>query len=100
MSSTSRSDRARGRPAAVLWDMDGTLVDTEPYWMECEFELVEAHGGAWTHDDATAIVGRDLHDWARYTREPGGVDLPLDDIVNQLLDGVIARVQHRMPWRP
>ena len=27
-------------PAAVLWDMDGTLVDTEPYWMECEHELV------------------------------------------------------------
>jgi len=45
MTSTSRSDRARRRPAAVLWDMDGTLVDTEPYWIECEFELVEAHGG-------------------------------------------------------
>ena len=32
-------------PAAVLWDMDGTLVDTEPYWIECEYALVEAHGG-------------------------------------------------------
>ena len=34
-------------PAAVLWDMDGTLVDTEPYWMEAERELVEAYGGEW-----------------------------------------------------
>ena len=32
-------------PAAVLWDMDGTLVDTEPYWMECEHELVREFGG-------------------------------------------------------
>ena len=32
-------------PAAVLWDMDGTLVDTEPYWIAAEHELVAAHGG-------------------------------------------------------
>jgi phosphoglycolate phosphatase-like HAD superfamily hydrolase len=32
-------------PAAVLWDMDGTLVDTEPYWIDAEYELVERHGG-------------------------------------------------------
>ena len=40
-------------PAAVLWDMDGTLVDTEPYWMACERELVDAYGGTWTEDDAS-----------------------------------------------
>ena len=33
--------------AAVLWDMDGTLVDTEPYWIECEHELVNEFGGTW-----------------------------------------------------
>ena len=37
--------------------MDGTLVDTEPYWIDCEFELVEAHGGTWNLDHAHAIVG-------------------------------------------
>jgi beta-phosphoglucomutase-like phosphatase (HAD superfamily) len=39
-------------PAAVLWDMDGTLVDTEPYWMEAETALVESFGGTWTHEQA------------------------------------------------
>ena len=34
--------------AAVLWDMDGTLVDTEPYWMDCEYALAEKYGGTWT----------------------------------------------------
>ena len=35
-------------PAALLWDMDGTLVDTEPYWIETEFALAEKHGGTWS----------------------------------------------------
>jgi HAD superfamily hydrolase (TIGR01509 family) len=100
MTSTRRPDRARDRPAAVLWDMDGTLVDTEPYWIECEFELVEAHGGTWSYDHAHAIVGSDLQASGRYIREHGGVDLPIDEIVNQLLDGVIARVRRAVPWRP
>ncbi|MEO7369690.1 MAG: HAD-IA family hydrolase [Ilumatobacteraceae bacterium] len=100
MTSTRRPDRARRRPAAVLWDMDGTLVDTEPYWIDCEFALVEAHGGRWSEKHAHAIVGSDLLASARYIREHGGVDLPLDEIVNQLLDGVIARVRDKVPWRP
>ena len=32
-------------PAAVLWDMDGTLVDTEPYWIAAEHAIVAEHGG-------------------------------------------------------
>jgi HAD superfamily hydrolase (TIGR01509 family) len=87
--------------AAVLWDMDGTLVDTEPYWIEREHEIVREHGnGAWTDDHAHALVGFDLRDSARYISLHGGIDLPVDDIVNLLLDGVIERVHRRTPWRP
>src|SRR5512143_1391786 len=91
---------AAGRPAAVLWDMDGTLIDTEPYWMECEYELVAEFGGTWTEADAHAIVGSDLHESGRYIRDVGGVDLPVDEIVNRMIDGVITRVRRTMPWRP
>lgn len=91
---------APGRPAAVLWDMDGTLIDTEPYWMECEFELVEEFGGTWNDEHAHAIVGSDLRESGRYIRDVGGVDLPIDEIVNRLIDGVIARIRRAMPWRP
>lgn len=100
MTSNRPFHRAPGRPAAVLWDMDGTLVDTEPYWMDCEFELVEAHGGTWSQEHARAIVGSDLHESGRYIRQYGHVDLPVDEIVNRLLDGVIARARNSMPWRP
>ncbi|HEU4841891.1 MAG TPA: HAD-IA family hydrolase [Ilumatobacteraceae bacterium] len=90
-------DRA---PAAVLWDMDGTLVDTEPYWMACERELVDAHGGHWTEEDARSIIGFDLLDAAVVLRERGGVDLEPQEIVERMLDGVVARVREHVPWRP
>ncbi len=86
--------------AAVLWDMDGTLVDTEPYWMQVEQELVEAHGGVWTREHALQLVGNDLIDSGRYIREHGGVDLPPEEIVDILLDGVVTHVEKDVPWRP
>jgi HAD superfamily hydrolase (TIGR01509 family) len=87
-------------PAAVLWDMDGTLCDTEPYWMACERELVAAHGGTWTEADAESVIGFDLLDAAVVLRDRGGVDMEPEDIVERMLDGVIARVRERVPWRP
>jgi HAD superfamily hydrolase (TIGR01509 family) len=92
--------RPASRLAAVLWDMDGTLVDTEPYWIECEYELVESFGGTWSLEHAHAIVGFDLLDSARYIAEHGGVPLAPREIVERLLDGVIERVERRVPWRP
>ena len=87
--------------AAVLWDMDGTLVDTEAYWIEREFEIVAEHGnGAWSQAHGHALVGRDLRDSARYMAQHGELSLPIDDIVHLLLDGVIERVRRRVPWRP
>ena len=88
-------------PAAVLWDMDGTLVDTEPYWFSSERDLVDRYGhGAWPDHHAHAMVGFDLLDAAAYLQEHGGVDLPAEEIVERLLDGVIARLHRKIPWRP
>ena len=89
-----------GLPAAVLWDMDGTLVDTEPYWIDAEFEIVDMHGGTWSHDHAKALVGSDLLDSGAYIRKHGGVDRTPTEIVEMLLDRVVARVRAEVPWRP
>ena len=87
-------------PAAVLWDMDGTLVDTEPYWIAAEHELVAEHGGAWTDEHGHALVGNPLLVSAEYIRVHGGVDLPPAEIVEQLLDRVVAAVEENVPWCP
>ena len=96
----SRLYRAGMQPAAVLWDMDGTLVDTEPYWIACEHELVAEFDGTWSAADAHSIVGFDLLDAAVILRDRGGVRLDPHVIVERLLDGVIARAARELPWRP
>lgn len=91
---------ARRVPAAVLWDMDGTLVDTEPYWIAAEFELAERHAAPWTREDALTLVGKDLLVAGAYMRERTGIALSAEQIVDALLDGVVARVRVSVPWRP
>ena len=87
-------------PAAVLWDMDGTLVDTEPYWIAEERSLVEQHGGVWTDEHAHKLVGNDLLVSAEYILAHSPIELTPVEIVHELLAGVVARVAEHVPWRP
>ena len=80
--------------------MDGTLVDTEPYWIEAEFALAEKYGGTWSHEHSLNLVGHDLLDSGRYIREHMGIDLEPSVIVEELLDRVIEHVELEVPWRP
>lgn len=87
-------------PAAVLWDMDGTLVDTEPYWISAEMALAARDGGTWSIEDGYALIGRDLRDSARILRERGGIRGDDDTIITDLLARVIEQVrEHGVPWR-
>jgi HAD superfamily hydrolase (TIGR01509 family) len=80
--------------------MDGTLVDTEPDWIAAEFELVEEHGGTWSEQDALNLIGNDLLDSGRYIHEHAGIGLEPQEIVEELLDRVMAKVSATVPWRP
>jgi HAD superfamily hydrolase (TIGR01509 family) len=84
----------------VLWDMDGTLCDTEPYWIETEFALAERYGATWSHADALELVGNDLLESGRYIKRRMGLDLEPEEIVELLLDGVVERIERAIPWRP
>jgi HAD superfamily hydrolase (TIGR01509 family) len=92
--------RAGNGLQAVLWDLDGTLVDTEPSWIAAEYRLVESFGGSWSDAHAHALVGNPLLVSAAYLREHGGVELPLDEIVDRLLAEVVADVHRAVVWRP
>ncbi|HQG16563.1 MAG TPA: HAD family phosphatase [Ornithinibacter sp.] len=87
-------------PAAVLWDMDGTLVDTEPYWIAAEHDIVEEHGGTWTEELAHQLVGQDLLVAATFIRDNSAVDWSPERIVDEMLGRVIVKVSEHIPWRP
>ena len=87
-----------GWPDAILWDMDGTLIDTEPYWIAAEVELCDAHGASWTHADGLTLVGNPLVTSAEVLRDRG-VDLPIPAIIDALLAEVISRVNAHVPWQ-
>jgi|SRR5690606_22957152 len=80
--------------------MDGTLVDTEPYWIAAETPLVARFGGTWTHEDALGLVGNDLFASARILQK-AGVEMPEEEIVEYLTDAVIEQIRVKgVPFRP
>lgn len=88
-------------PAAVLWDMDGTIIDTEPYWIEAEIALATRDGGTWTQDDGLSLIGKALPESAEILRERAGVKGTNEEIVDDLVRqvGQLLRT-HGADWQP
>lgn len=87
------------KPQAILWDMDGTIVDSEEYWIVAEQELVNLFGGTWTHEDGLALVGNGLPQTAAKLQEQG-VELSIDEIIQALTNRVLEQIEVAVPWRP
>ncbi|MDR2380337.1 MAG: HAD family phosphatase [Bifidobacteriaceae bacterium] len=102
MATSGTSGRPAPGPAAlrgVLWDLDGTVVDSEPAWYAAEVTLVERYGGTWSKAQALALVGSDLHDTAAGL-QAAGVPIETGELINLMLDLVIERVMASQPWLP
>ncbi|NNG19133.1 HAD family phosphatase [Naumannella sp. ID2617S] len=81
-------------PAAVLWDFDGTLVDSEPIWMRVEFQLVGEWGGSWSDELAYQMVGNDLRETSRHLIEASGrPDLTIDEVTAELVGRVAQELR-------
>lgn len=85
-------------PEAILWDMDGTLIDSEPFWQAAEFDIVQAGGGTWTHQQAIDLVGSALSH-ASVVLSRAGAALPPKEIEAYLVDRVSKEIRAHVPWR-
>lgn len=79
--------------------MDGTIVDTEPYWLAAETALVGSFGGVWTQEDGLRLVGSGLLDAAGVLQD-AGVELEREEIIDRLTDHVMEQIEVAVPWRP
>ncbi len=83
---------------AVLFDLDGVLVDSEPWWNDVRIAFAHAHGRDWTTDDHHAVMGANSHGWALTMQERLGLqDMDPDEIQDAIVSGVVARYRSEPP---
>ena len=85
---------------AVLWDMDGTLIDSEPLWIEEERRLMESLGIEWTDEDARYCLGGPMVRVDEYMRQRSGQDFQPGALSSRLLEMVEARFSGPLPFAP
>lgn len=87
-------------PAAVLWDMDGTLIDSELVWLEVESAMLSRYGIELTQQLQDQLVGSGLRAAAGVFQDLG-VPMTVTEIIAEWQDGVIAGLLANEPvWRP
>jgi HAD superfamily hydrolase (TIGR01509 family) len=85
---------------AVIFDMDGVLIDSEEYWWQSRVEFADKIGKHWSFDDQRVAMGRNTVEWAQVMQERLQTDIPLFEIIEQVRGGVIKRLEARLPILP
>ena len=85
---------------AVIYDMDGVLVDSEVYWDQARVDFAAERGLRWTDAMQRGAMGRSTVGWARVMQEKLALDMSLAAIIAEMKARVIAQYEGRMPTRP
>ncbi len=80
---------------ALIWDMDGVLIDSEPFWQAAEVEILGTVGLQLTLEDCQQTLGQRIDKVVEYwhNRQPWPMPPTLDDITHQIVEGVAQRIQ-------
>ncbi|NNG18059.1 HAD family phosphatase [Naumannella sp. ID2617S] len=86
--------------AAVVFDLDGTLIDTEQLWDEVRRELAAADGRPWPEQATTAMMGMSTPEWSRHLVEEVGLRGTPADAARRTIDGMLAHYHRGLPVLP
>ncbi len=87
-------------PAAVLFDMDGLLIDTEPLWFSVQTDILNELGAPWHLDDHKTLVGSSLKVSSAFVAERAGGTVTAEQIAEQLLLRMRERLRHAQVLQP
>ena len=82
---------------AVVFDLDGVLLDTEELWDEARREIAEERGGHWRPDAQRAMMGMSSPEWSRYMHDVIGVSDPPDRISDEVVERMVELYRQRLP---
>lgn len=85
---------------AVVFDLDGVLIDSEPVWEEVRRAYVAEHGGRWLPDSQRRLMGMSTREWARYLSQDLGVGVPPEMVAAQVLGRMAGRYRGELPLLP
>lgn len=84
----------------VIFDLDGTLIESEQIWRDVRHEFVVEHGGHWTDGAQEKMIGMRTTEWSQYMHDDLGVALPPDAIAKQVVNAVAQRLARHVPVLP
>jgi HAD superfamily hydrolase (TIGR01509 family) len=87
-------------PAAVIFDLDGVLIDSETVWNEARREVAAQNGGVWREGAQEAMMGMSSREWSRYMREQLGVQLSEAEISAAVVERLEHRYRESIPLLP
>ena len=85
---------------AIIFDMDGVLVDSEVYWDKSRVDFARDRGLVWTDEFQRLAMGRSTVGWAGVMQEKLALSETIDEIIAEMKARVIAHYEERMPTRP
>jgi HAD superfamily hydrolase (TIGR01509 family) len=85
---------------AVVFDLDGVLIDSEPVWEQVRRQVVADHGGQWAPDSQRRLMGMSTGEWARYLSEELGVSLTPAEVADLVISQMAARYAEHLPLMP
>ncbi|HVI23175.1 MAG TPA: HAD family phosphatase, partial [Myxococcales bacterium] len=85
---------------AVIFDLDGVLLDSESAWLAVKRDVVDEWGGRWKDEATRAMLGMSAPEWSAYMRDDLGVERAAEEIDAEVVKRLLVGYRARLPLLP